>query len=278
MDDHATQALGLAHDLSGLGSSEDYYATALARLHELFPCDQAFWTQTDFAHGRVVVHGDETCTDQLALTLGQFGADHPGILSYVAQPTDLTPRRISDVVEQRHWHGCSAYAEVFSEFGSAHQLSMVTGVFSSHVGVGWTFTRSGGDFTESDVDLATYVLPVLDRPRARPRCPAQRRGADPQPKASLDRPRATSTPKPRHRLDSSGHCSPFRHHRADRAQTPDGDLQQARMSRPPARRCPCQAGGDLALDTGEGEPRWTPRQPGQRALIGAVVGSPRPAS
>ena len=161
MDDHATQALGLAHDLSGLGSSEDYYATALARLHELFPCDQAFWTQTDFAHGRVVVRGDETCTDQLALTLGQFGADHPGILSYVAQPTDLTPRRISDVVEQRHWHGCSAYTEVFSEFGSAHQLSMVTGVFSSHVGVGWTFTRSGGDFTESDVDLATYVLPVL---------------------------------------------------------------------------------------------------------------------
>ena len=161
MDHHATQALGLAHDLSGLDSSADYYAAALARLHELFPCDMAFWTRTDFAHRQVAIRGDETCSEQLAVTIGEFGADHPGILSYGAEPSNLSPRRISDVAEQRHWHGSSAYAEVFSEFGPAHQLSMVTGVFSSHDGVGWTFTRSGGDFTESEVDLANHILPVL---------------------------------------------------------------------------------------------------------------------
>ncbi len=134
---------------------------ALAQLREMFPCDQVFWTRTDFGHRRVAVRGDEACSHQLAPALGRFGDDHPGILSYVANPVDLSPRRISDVVGQRQWHGCSAYAEVFSEFGSAHQLSMVTGVFSAHVGVGWTCTRSGSDFTSAEVDLANHVLPVL---------------------------------------------------------------------------------------------------------------------
>ena len=161
MHDHARAALGLAHDLVGPTAPEDHHAAVLARLHDLFPCDQVFWTRTDFARGRAVVRGDETCADDMAQRLGEFGTDHPGIVSYVRRPSDLAPRRVSDVVDQRRWHGSASYAEVFSELGPAHQLSMVTRLRSSHVGLGWTLTRSGSDFTDDDVDLAAHVLPVL---------------------------------------------------------------------------------------------------------------------
>jgi DNA-binding CsgD family transcriptional regulator len=143
-------------------SADDFHGAALQALLRVFPAEHAFWTRTDFAHGTAQVCGVPEGADGLDEVLGQFGPTHPAIRTYVGEPTDLTPRRMSDVSTMTEWHAHPLYDTWFRTFGAAHQLSMVVSVDPvAGVGVGWTLTRSGRDFTDAECKVAGRFLPVL---------------------------------------------------------------------------------------------------------------------
>jgi DNA-binding CsgD family transcriptional regulator len=155
------EVIDLARRLSALPDADSYYAVTPSLLAEVIPADQVFWTRTDFLREAAEVRGDTTAGPRLAEALGRFGPSHPAIQTYVADPSDLRPRRMSDVADQRTWHASAVYAEAFAGFGTAHQLSMVSSVSLPGTGCGWTLTRSGSDFTDGDLELAGRLLPVL---------------------------------------------------------------------------------------------------------------------
>jgi DNA-binding CsgD family transcriptional regulator len=86
---------------------------------------------------------------------------HPAIASYLADPLDRTPRRLSDLVSLRDWTSSLAYRSVFSGTGARFQLSIVTDLVMPSYGRGWVLTRSTNDFSDVDVETAARLLPLL---------------------------------------------------------------------------------------------------------------------
>jgi len=138
---------------------DQFHDRASELLTRVIGADQVFWAETDFHHATSVVRGDTPAS--LGLQLGKLGPSHPAIQTYVRDPADLRPRRVSDVTALRSWHRCALYREAFAEFGNAHQMSLVTAVEPPAVGRGWTLTRSGRDFSDTELDDGTRMLPVL---------------------------------------------------------------------------------------------------------------------
>ena len=135
----------------------------MARLiAETIPSDQVFFADVDFLSSRLVLADELNATEslnaQVMLTAPGF---HPAIGSYITNPEDRTPRRVSDVVPFDHWMESVAYREVFHLENSRYQLSMVTTLTPPATGSGWVLTRSVRDFTDDDVVAAKWLLPLL---------------------------------------------------------------------------------------------------------------------
>ncbi|MGH1547998.1 response regulator transcription factor [Leifsonia poae] len=126
------------------------------------PCDHVLYVELDFAAADVVltdlVNGHRFTNTGILVT--EYGM-HPLTTSYLLDPSDLTPRRASDVTSQRAWEATAAYAEVFRPDRGRFQLSMVTSLHAPVVGRGWTLTRSSTDFDDDDLEVATELLPLL---------------------------------------------------------------------------------------------------------------------
>lgn len=159
MRDFISTLVGFARDTVHDRRPDQFHDGASALLERAIGADQVFWAETDFSHGTAIVRGDSR--PGLRRLLGTLGPTHPAIQSYVRRPSDLSPRRVSDVTEQRTWLRSPMYRQAFAEFGPAHQMSLVTAVRPPAVGRGWTLTRASRDFSDSELDLATRVFPVL---------------------------------------------------------------------------------------------------------------------
>lgn len=162
MANGVSTVMGFVEQVRDAPDADSFHAATFDALMRIFPAEHVFWTRTDFVHGSAQVRALPQGFGLLDAALGRFGPTHPAIRTYVADPTDLTPRRVSDVSSAADWHACPLYDQWFRVFGPAHQLSMVVSVDPREgVGVGWTLTRSGRDFSDADVDLAGRLLPVL---------------------------------------------------------------------------------------------------------------------
>lgn len=154
----ALPLLDLSYQLSDLPDRASYLAAARSELGLLLPGDDTFWMECDFAASTASVwHGSDP-DPELGELLGR-ASDYPTVLSYVSDPSDLRPRRMSDVVDALTWRGGSAY-ELLGDRVGRHQLSLVVRLDVPQ-GDGWTVGRSLSDFTDAETELACAVVPLL---------------------------------------------------------------------------------------------------------------------
>lgn len=138
----------------------DYVASAAEEIRRLLPGDDVCWIQCDWDDGAFVVwrssmHGRDTAAEGILPNMYA----NPAIQSYVRTPSDLSPRRLSDLPQND-----DAEVDAFrssQEYIGHRQLSMIVNVASATVGHGWVVTRDGRDFGSDELDTATRLLPVL---------------------------------------------------------------------------------------------------------------------
>lgn len=153
--------LALSYQLTELPDRDAYLQAASACLGELLPGDDTFWLEVDFGQKTATTRrGKNAVVDPDLGRLLVEAHDHPAIQSYLADPRDLTPRRLSDVAAPREWRGTCAH-ELLSEPMGRHQLSLLVRLAAPCQGYGWTVGRSGSDFTDAELDLARALLPLL---------------------------------------------------------------------------------------------------------------------
>lgn len=160
MDDDAT-LLDLSRRLSTIRDRAAYLVAAERELRGLFDADAVLWTEVDLVACSVTAQRDGCADPALAAGLAVHGTDHPSIRSYVQDPLDLGPRRISDVVSDRVWRQSAVYGDVFRDSGGRFQLSLVVDLVAPVRGNGWTLLRETHDFGEREVERARRLLPVL---------------------------------------------------------------------------------------------------------------------
>jgi DNA-binding CsgD family transcriptional regulator len=153
--------LDLSYELSELSNRDAYLHAAGASLSRLLPGDDTFWLETDFAGGSASAwHGASGSLDPALGGLLSSAYDHPAIRSYLHDPGDLSPRRLSDVSATSTWRSSRAY-ELLSAPMGRHQLSLIVRLRPPGQGNGWTIGRAGQDFSDAEVVLAGSLLPLL---------------------------------------------------------------------------------------------------------------------
>lgn len=138
------------------------FATAASLIALCIPCDEAFYVELDFGRPSAIVVGflHDCGAINADVLLTERGMD-PLTASYLTDPSDRTPRRISDVTTQGVWEATEAYSEVFRPLHARYQLSMVTALHAPMIERGWTLTRSLHDFSERDRATAAALLPLV---------------------------------------------------------------------------------------------------------------------
>jgi DNA-binding CsgD family transcriptional regulator len=159
-----TACLELSYQLAGLPSRQDYLYAASALLFGLLPGDCLAWTaiETDAARAEVVPYpGDGRDPEHLASQLVAVADDHPMVVSYLGDGTDMSPRRLSDITTRTHLRNTRAYREFLHPLGTEHELSIVTGRVSATSARGWAMNRTTHDFTDAELELSRALQPAL---------------------------------------------------------------------------------------------------------------------
>lgn len=153
--------LALSYELSELVDRDTYLHAAGVSLNALLPGDDTFWLETDFGRRTASAsHGPAGTADPVLGRLLADAHDHPAVRSYLDDPGNLTPRRLSDVIADLAWRRSHTHDLLAGPMGR-HQLSLIVRLEPPDQGHGWTIGRSGTDFTEAELELAGRVLPLL---------------------------------------------------------------------------------------------------------------------
>jgi DNA-binding CsgD family transcriptional regulator len=154
--------LEMSFQLSELRDRRTYLISARTLLSELLPCDDVFWFEADFrTQSSLAIHGPDVRPNVvLGGVVLEAAADHPVVQSYLRNPRDLVPRRISDVSTKSEWRRSQALA-LLSPYMGPFELSVVTCLEPGPAGSTWTVNRVGHDFTDDEVELASQIQPVL---------------------------------------------------------------------------------------------------------------------
>lgn len=162
MTTHGDRALRLVYELLNCPSQVAYLQCAANQLRRLFSAELCLWTSIELISmtTTVLVDGGQL-QDGVEQALSTQASEHPAILSYLANPADLSLRRVSDVASDRSWFESLVYRDPFRQYGARRQLSLVVLLEPPGRGEGWVLTRHGQDFTDTDVELAQMVLPAL---------------------------------------------------------------------------------------------------------------------
>lgn len=158
-------APALSYAVDGIIERRALLQALLVMISRLVPCDSIAWNYVDLVTGAVVVEGipAERFDSQpglwsLVVTVG----DHPMITSYLDNPLDLSPRRMSDIVSTADLHKTRAYAEVLRPTRSERQMTVVPGAdVRGGGGRSFTLARETRDFTDDELRLLGEIQPVL---------------------------------------------------------------------------------------------------------------------
>jgi DNA-binding CsgD family transcriptional regulator len=173
--------LELSQRLSRLEGPEEFVSVSTSEISRHLPADDVLWMDTNYATQtfrvwRHAFQGHDSNAENAMPGL----LDHPAIQSYIGDPQDLSPRRLSDVSSLRDRHHREALTLSQRHLGR-HQLSMIVEADPAGVGKGWVLSRRVGDFTEDDLESASRLLPILlgiyraSMPRGKASFPDQRR-------------------------------------------------------------------------------------------------------
>ena len=158
---HLGSLLAGAAELSALANRSTYLLAAQAWVRRMLPGDDVFWMDSDFAAGSARVWHGENWVEDTALGMKIATAvDHPVIASYVRNPSDRSPRRISHVTSQQSWRASQAF-DLLERTVGRFQLSMVATLEPPLRGGAWVVGRDGRDFSAHEVDVAVSLLPLL---------------------------------------------------------------------------------------------------------------------
>ena len=153
--------LALSYELSELVDRDTYLHAAATSLDALLPGDDTFWLETDFGRRTATAwHGPAGAADPVLGRLLAEAHDHPAVRSYLDDPGDLSPRRLSDVIAELAWRRSHTHDLLAGPMGR-HQLSLIVRLTPPDQGHGWTIGRSGTDFTDAELELAGTLLPLL---------------------------------------------------------------------------------------------------------------------
>ena len=160
MDRQLVKVLELSEELAGVPDREAYVRAATEGLGLVLPANDIFWVESDYTQSRAVVHHGQpfALDDDLSARVGAC-VDHPSVQSYLADPTDLSPRRLSDVATRTQLHATQAYGMVGDRLG-LFQLGLIVNV-GNNGGHGWILGRDRSEYTDTEVDLAHGLVAAL---------------------------------------------------------------------------------------------------------------------
>jgi DNA-binding CsgD family transcriptional regulator len=147
-----------------VSSRPEYVQAAGQTLLALLGGDTVGWHLIDVSEWRaeLVLYPDEPADCQsLGQQLIATVDDNPMIASYLRSPLDTSPRRLSDVCSRRELLAASAYSEFLRPMAARYQLNILSAWTKPETGCAWTINRSGGDFTEDDLEIAVLLQPLL---------------------------------------------------------------------------------------------------------------------
>ena len=147
--------------LSELPDRATYLDAARRTIGSLLPADDVFWIDSDFAAKSASVWHGPTGSYDAALSDGmaQVG-DHPIILSFIANPADLSARRISDVVTGDRWRRTAAH-ELLHTLAGQYQLGIVLSMPRPMGGLAWVLGRETSDFSDDELAFSLALQPLL---------------------------------------------------------------------------------------------------------------------
>jgi DNA-binding NarL/FixJ family response regulator len=139
-------------------------------LMDLVGADSVLWTELDPAAsldlspgllpGRVISYPEPLLTEETALALERHAADFP-LICHTRPGGDGRPIRRSDLQSARSFRSSGIYADVARPLNADEMLAMALKPGTLHVCV--SLNRAVVDFTPANVDIVTWVLPLLTR-------------------------------------------------------------------------------------------------------------------
>ncbi len=141
----------------------DFIRSGLGLLVQLFEADDCMWLDVDLAPGGVgTMARVRAGSEQMRMALpADLLADHPAVVSYLAAPQALDPRRLSDITSLAGWRATKAHRAFLRERAADHQLSLLVSLSPPSRGRGWVLLRETPDFSDAECELARSLLPVL---------------------------------------------------------------------------------------------------------------------
>lgn len=161
--------------LSGVPGRAEFVRAAAEMLLRLVPADAAGWNAVTAAGIELELFpGDDWDLPGIVAGLADVAAEHPMLRSYLADPVDAAPRRLSDLATSHELSANRAYVDFLRPMGAVHQLTVLTARPRRDSVRGWALNRENHDFSDRDLEIARAVqgmLALLDRTLDRPAPP-----------------------------------------------------------------------------------------------------------
>jgi len=167
-------ALATVEAADAAASLAELPGLVMPALMDLVGADSVLWTELDTTAsldlapgvlpGRVTSYPEPLLTMETAMALERHAPDSP-LVCHTRPGGDGRPIRRSDLQSARSFRSSGIYADVARPINADEMLAMALKPGRLHVCV--SLNRAGVDFTPADVDVATWLLPLLTRRVAR---------------------------------------------------------------------------------------------------------------